>query len=101
MVLGGQVQSQLLEDCCRIFYESILSCEDKTCPQVTAVALHILQQSAFLSCVLSLIMLSAPNSDKHRMETEQPQFKYWALVLDFQLCVLQLVRPVSCGDYHP
>ena len=69
MVLGGQVQSQLQEDCCRIFYESILSCEDKTCPQVTAAALHILQQSAFLSYVLSLIMLSAPNSDKHRMET--------------------------------
>ena len=71
--------------------------------QVTAEVLHILQQSAFLSymCSLSLIMLSALNSDKHRVETEQPQFKYWALVLGFQLCVLQLVRPVSCGDYHP
>ena len=71
--------------------------------QVTAEVLHILQQSAFLSymCSLSLIMLSALNSDKHRVETEQPQFKYWALVLDFQLCVLRLVRPVSCGDYHP
>ena len=32
MVLGGQVQSQLLEQCCRNFCESILSCEDKTCP---------------------------------------------------------------------
>ena len=32
MVLGGQVQSQLLERCCRIFCESILSCENKTCP---------------------------------------------------------------------
>ena len=31
-------------------------------------------------------MPSAPNSDKHRMETKQPQFKYWAVVLDFQLC---------------
>ena len=35
------------------------------------------------------------------METEQPQFKYWALVLDFQLCVLRLVHWVCCGDYHP
>ena len=35
--------------------------------QVTAAALHILQQSAFfLMWSLSLIMLSAGNSDKHR-----------------------------------
>ena len=60
--------------------------------QVTAEALHILQQTAFFMCSLSLIMLSAPNSDKHRLETEQPQFKYWAVVLEFQLCVLRLVR---------
>ena len=59
--------------------------------QVTAEALHILHPS-FLMCSLSLIMLSAPNSDKYRMETEQPQFKYWALALDFQLCVLWFVR---------
>ena len=70
--------------------------------QVTAEALHILQQSAFLSymCSLSLIMLSALNSDKLRVETEQLQFKNLALVLNFQLCVLRLVHPVSCGDYH-
>ena len=68
--------------------------------QVTAKALHILHPS-FLTCSLSLIMLSAPNSDKHRMEIEQPQFKYWALVLDFQLCVLRLVRRIRCGDYRP
>ena len=42
--------------------------------QVTAEALHILQQSAFLMCSLSLIMLSALNSEKHMLETEQPQF---------------------------
>ena len=34
MVLGGQVQSQLLERCCRIVCESILCCEDKICPPV-------------------------------------------------------------------
>ena len=47
---------------------------------------------SFFTCSLSPIMLSAPNSDKHRMEIEQQQFKYWALVLDFSsvsfgLCV--------------
>ena len=31
MVVGGQVLSQLLEQWCRIFCESILSSEDKTC----------------------------------------------------------------------
>ena len=59
--------------------------------QVTTKALHILHPSFFMLS-LSLIMLSAPNNDKHRMETEQPQSKYWAVVLDFQLCVLRLVR---------
>ena len=43
---------------------------------------------SFLMWHSCLIMLSAPNSGKHRMETEQLQFKYWVLVLDFQLCVL-------------
>ena len=56
---------------------------------------------SFLMCSLSLIMLSARNSDKHKMEIEQPQFKYWAFVLDFHLCVLRLVRCVRCCDYHP
>ena len=41
---------------------------------------------SFLTCSFSLIMPSAPNNDKHRMETKQPQFKCWAVVLDFQLC---------------
>ena len=34
-------------------------------------------------------------------EIEEPQLKHWALVLDFQLCVLRFVRWVRCGDYHP
>ena len=50
------------------------------------------QHCIFCSRVPSFLMwhscLSAPNSGKHRMETEQLQFKYWVLVLDFQLCVL-------------
>ena len=40
--------------------------------QVTSEAFR---EPSFVMCSLSLIMLSAPNSDKHRMETEQPQFK--------------------------
>ena len=101
MVQGGQVQSQLLEQCCRIFYESMLSCEDKTCPAGYS-CIFCSRMPSFLMCGLSLIMLSAPNSDKHRMETEQLQFKSdWTLVLDFQLCVLWLVRWVRSGDYHP
>ena len=40
--------------------------EDKTCPPVTAAALHILQQHAFLPCVQASNMLSPPNNWKHR-----------------------------------
>ena len=65
MVLGGQVQSQLLEQCCRIFCESMLSCEDKTCPPgYSWIAAYSASFLLFLMCSLSLIMLSAPNSDK-------------------------------------
>ena len=53
-------------------------------------------------CSLSLIMRSAQNKQwQTQMEIEQLLFKYWTLVLDFQLCVLQLVCWVCCGDYHP
>ena len=45
MVLGGQVQSQLLEQCCRIFCESIYLVRTRHAHQVTAAALLILQQS--------------------------------------------------------
>ena len=60
--------------------------------QITAVALHILQQSVFLSYV-EFEPDHAVNSKQWQiqMETEQPQFKYWALVLDFHLC------PLACA----
>ena len=45
MVLGGQVQSQLLEQCCRIFCESIYLVRTRHAHQVTAAAMLILQQS--------------------------------------------------------
>ena len=52
MVLGVQVQSLLLEQCCRIFRKIIFSlAKTRHGHQVTAEALHILQQSAFLSYV--------------------------------------------------
>ena len=48
----------------------------------TRLQRHILQLSAFLSYVqFEPDLLSAPNSDKHRIETEQPHFKYWLLFL--------------------
>ena len=70
--------------------------------QVTAEALNILQQSAFLSYAQFEPDHAVSSSDKYRMETEL-QFKYWAIVLSFQFCVLRLVCQVHCGDYqyHP
>ena len=70
-----------------------LICQDKTCPPAYS-CIFCSRLPSFLTCSLSLIMPSAPNSDKHR-------WRLWALVLDFQLCVLQLVRRVRCGDYRP
>ena len=75
------------------FVKSSYLAKTRHARQVTAEGLHILQQSAFLSYVqFEPGHTSAPNNDKHRMEIERPQFKYWAAVLDFQLCVLRLVR---------
>ena len=65
MVLGGQVQSQLLEQCCKSFVKASYLVRTRHAHQVTAAVLHILQPS-FLVWSLSLIMLSARNSDKHR-----------------------------------
>ena len=71
--------------------------------QVTTAALHILQQkSAFLSYVEFEPDHAVSSEQWHtQMEIEQPQLKHWALVLDFQLCLLRLVRWVRCSDYHP
>ena len=51
MVLGGQMQSQLLEQCFRIFVKASYLSRTRYAHPVTAEALHILQQSAFLSYV--------------------------------------------------
>ena len=77
--------------CGRIFCESIFSCEDKTYPPgyncsaaySAAICLPFLCPVWAWSCCQS-------EQWQTQTETEQPQFKYWALVLDFQLCVLRL-----------
>ena len=56
---------------------------------------------SFLMCSLSLIMLSAPSSDNTECRLNNRSLNTGLLVLDFQLCVLRLVRWVRCGDYHP
>ena len=70
--------------------------------QITAAVLHILQQSAFLFYVEFEPdhAVSSEQWETH-MEIEQLQFEYWALVLDFQLCVLRFVHWVHCGDKYP
>ena len=51
--------------------------------QVTAAALYALQQRAFLSYVeFEPDYAISSEQWQTQMETEQPQFKYWALVLD-------------------
>ena len=68
----------------------------------TRSQLHILQLSAFLSYVLFEPDHAVISEQwQTQMEIEEPRFKHWALVLDFQLCVLRLVRRIRCGDYRP
>ena len=69
--------------------------------QVTAESLHILHLSFYFLCAVWAWSCCQLRTVTNRMETEQQQFKYWAVVLDFQLCVLRLVRWIRCGDCHP
>ena len=68
--------------------------------QVTAAALYVLQRQAFDKYA---------ENPEHRLSFEQwkperanrhPQFGYWALVLEFELSILQLVRSVRTGDFR-
>ena len=58
---------------------------------VTAEVLHILHPS-FLMYSLNLIMLSVPSSDNTEWRLNNRSLNTGLLVLDFQLCVLRLVR---------
>ena len=83
----------------QIICESILSCEDKTCPP--GFSCSAAYSAAFLSCVeFEPDHAVSLKQWQTQMETELPQFKYWALVLNFQLCVLRRVCWVCCSDYQ-
>ena len=79
------------------------SCEDKTCPlgYSSSAAYSGAECLPFLCAVWAWSCCQLrTNSDKHRWRLNNCCLNT-ALVLDFQLCVLQLVRWVCCGDYHP
>ena len=67
--------------------------------QVTAAALYILQRQAFDKYAenpehrLSFVQWKSERANRH------PQFAYWALVLEFELSILQLVRSLRTGDF--
>ena len=87
------------------FVKSSYLAKTRHAHQVTAEALHILQQSAFLSYVqFELIMLSARNSDKHRWRLNDRSLNTGPLFLisssvSFGLCVefvvVTIIREIS------
>ena len=100
MVLGGQVQSQLLQHCCTSFVKASYLLRTRHGHQVTAAALHILQPSFFVWS-LSLIMLSARNSDKHRWRLNYHSLNAGLLFLisssvSSGLCVEFIVVTTKC-----
>ena len=77
--------------CCFTFFQF------RHAHQVTAAAQYVLQQRAFLSYVeFEPDYVISSEQWQTQMETEQPQFKYWALDLDLQFCVLRLLYSVRC-----
>ena len=69
--------------------------------QVTAIALYILQWRAhvhFLESEPSSVLSFQEWCTK--MTDEQPQFSYWAAVLDFELTILQFVFSIRTADFR-
>ena len=70
--------------------------------QITAASLYILQQRTYskYSEVLDNGVESMGFKDwKNKMSTERPHFLYWCLVLELELCVLQLVRSLREANF--
>ena len=68
--------------------------------QVTAATLYILQHRAFSQYIVS--NEEPPLSFEEwcqKIAKEQPQFAYWAQVLDLQKCILMLVHSIRSGDF--
>ena len=86
--------------CCRIFCESIVSGRQDM-PTSYSCSTAYSAAACFPSMCSSLKHAVTSEQLETQMETEQPQFKYWAPVLDFKCCVLRLGHSVRCGEYHP
>ena len=91
------VQSQLLEQCCKIFCESILSCEDKTCPP----GYRCDAAYSAADCLPFLCGVWAWSCCQLRAVTPQMEIEQPALVLEIQLCILRRMHWVRCGDCNP
>lgn len=65
--------------------------------QVTAAALFILQHHAYdryTTTVSDEEQQLNFAAWREKMSAEQPQFQYWALVLELQLCILQIIEAI-------
>jgi len=61
--------------------------------QVTAAALFLLKQNAYGQYTESLSEGEEPmrfTTWNDKMSADQPQFRYWELVLELELCILEI-----------
>ena len=69
--------------------------------QITAAALYILLQRAFRAYMEASPAEQSTDMQEwqDRKSKEQPQFKYWTLVLHFQITILQMIYSLRAGKF--
>ena len=70
--------------------------------QITAAALSIMQHDAYDRYKETL--LAGENLLNFtdwcgKMTAEQPQFKYWSVVLEIELCIFQIIESIRTGNF--
>ena len=71
--------------------------------QITAASLYILMHQAYDAYMEQVSEEEEPKDFKNwyrQMLKEQPQFQYWAHVLELELCILQLVGSIRQGNFN-
>ena len=95
---SGQVASLIQADITSGRAEALLSGSHVTrtryAHQVTAGSLKLLQDSAYQEYLKNEQETLNFDRWKEKQCQEQPQFKYWAIVLNLELSVLQFIRSI-------
>ena len=85
---------------CRLHAQGSPSDEDRVCSPIYCGCVVNIAEEAH-EHVLDADFLNAIDLEEYcrKMTKEQPQFAYWATVLDLKLTILQLVYSTRIGDF--